>query len=189
MTTNCGRVSSLPLGGGLRNQCTLVQPWPASQTRFGTSSAAAIATASGKPHERRTSRRQTRNVAMSRTRTTAIVYFVSSPMPAATPSSGHEPRPSASRSASQRTTIVVSWSSATGWKSRLVASIPGENPIITAASVCARRVAPSSRATSAPTSTVPAPARIVNARRPTSDQPNSSRASAASSAVTGGNST
>ena len=64
MTTNCGRVSSLPLGGGLRNQCTLVQPWPASQTRFGTSSAAAMATASGKPHERRTSRRQTRNVAI-----------------------------------------------------------------------------------------------------------------------------
>ena len=186
---NCGRVSSLPLGGGFRNQCTLVQPWPASQTRFGTSSAAAIATASGKPHERRTSRRQTRNVAISRTRTTAIVYFVSSPMPAATPSSGHEPRPSASRSASQRTTIVVSWSSATGWKSRLVASIPGENPITTAASVCARRVAPSSRATRAPTSTVPALARIVNARKPTSDQPNSSRASAASSAVTGGNST
>ena len=25
---NTGRVSSLPLGGGLRNQCTLVQPWP-----------------------------------------------------------------------------------------------------------------------------------------------------------------
>ena len=48
---NCGRVSSLPLGGGLRNQCTLVQPCPASQTRFGTSSAAAIATASGKPQE------------------------------------------------------------------------------------------------------------------------------------------
>ena len=33
--TNTGRVSSLPLGGGLRNQCTLVQPWPACQTRFG----------------------------------------------------------------------------------------------------------------------------------------------------------
>ena len=56
------------------------------------------------------------------------MYFVSSPMPAATPSSGHEPRPSASRSASQRTTIVVSWSSATGWNSRLVASIPGDEP-------------------------------------------------------------
>ena len=79
------------------------------------------------------------------------MYFVSSPMPAATPSSGHEPRPSASRSASQRTIIVVSWSSATGWKSRFVREHPGENPIITAASVCARRVAPSSRATSAPT--------------------------------------
>ena len=39
---NTGRVSSLPLGGGLRNQCTLVQPWPASQTRFGTSRTAAI---------------------------------------------------------------------------------------------------------------------------------------------------
>ena len=163
--TNCGRVSSLALGGASRNQCTLAQPCPASQTRFGTRSAAAMAAASGKPHERRTSRRQTRNVAMSRTRTTAIVYFVSSPMPAATPSSGHEPRPSASRSASQRTTIVVSWSSATGWKSRLVASIPGENPITTAASVCARRDAPSSRATSAPTTTVPAAARIVIARK------------------------
>ena len=101
----------------------------------------------------------------------------------------HEPRPSASRSASQRTTIVVSWSNATGWKSKLVASIPGENPTSTAASVCARRVPPSSRATSAPTTTVPALARIVNARSPTSDQPNSSRAKAASSAVTGGNST
>jgi hypothetical protein len=124
-----------------------------------------VATASGQPHERRMSRRQTMNVAMSRTRTTAIVYFVSRPMPAATPSSGHEPRRSASRSASQRTIIVVSWSSATGWKSRLVPSIPGENPIITAASVCARRAAPSSRATRAPTTTVPALARIVIARK------------------------
>ena len=61
--------------------------------------------------------------------------------------------------------------------------------MIAAASVCARRVAPSSRATRAPTTTVPALARIVKARRPTSDQPKSSRASAARSAVTGGNST
>ncbi len=95
MTTNCGRVSSLPLGGGLRKKCTLVQPWPASQTRFGTSSTAAIATASGKPRERSTSRRQTRNVAISRTRTTASVYFVSSP----TPDGDSEQRP---RAASER---------------------------------------------------------------------------------------
>ena len=186
---NCGRVSSLPLGGGFTKKCTLVHPWPASQTRFGTSSTAAIATASGKPHERSNSRRQIANVPMSTTRTTASVYFVSSPIPAATPSRTHEPRPRASRSASQRTTIVVSWSNATGWNSQFVASAPGTNAIVTAASVCTRRVPPSSRVTRAPTTTVPAPARIVNARRPTSDQPNSSRASAASNAVTGGNST
>ena len=72
---------------------------------------------------------------MSRTTTSASVYFVSKPMPTATPSKGQEPRPSASRSASQRTIIVVSWSSATGWKSRFVASIAGPNPMITAASV------------------------------------------------------
>ena len=81
LTMNCGRVSSLPLGGGFRNQCTLVQPWPASQTRLGTSSAAAIARASGKPRERSTSRRQTKNSAISSTSTTASVYFVSSPIP------------------------------------------------------------------------------------------------------------
>ena len=66
---------------------------------------------------------------------------------------------------------------------------PGEKPISTAASVCDRREPPSSRVIKAPTSTVPALARIVIARRPTSDQPNSPRSSAASSAVTGGNST
>ena len=69
------------------------------------------------------------------------MYFVSSPMPTATPSSGHEPRPSARRSASQSTTIVVSWSNATGWNSQLVAIAPGENPTRIAASVCARRLA------------------------------------------------
>ena len=186
---NCGRVSSLALAGGLRKKCTLAQPCPASQTRFGTIRTAAIATASGKPHVSSTSRRHTRNVAIRSTRTTASVYFVSRPTPAATPSRTHEPRPSASRSASHSTTIVVSWSNATGWKSQLVAIIPGENATRTAASVCARRFPPSSRATSAPTTTVPALARIVNARNPTSDQPKSSRARADRSAVTGGYST
>ena len=189
LTMNCGRVSSLPLGGGLRNQCTLVQPWPASQTRLGTSSAAAIATASGKPHERRTSRRQTRNAAISSTRTTASVYFVSSPIPAATPSSGHEPRPSASRSASQRTTIVVELVE----RDRLEEQVGPEHPRREPDHHGGERLRPARRpelaSTRAPTSTVPALARIVIARRPTSDQPNSSRASAATSAVTGGNST
>ena len=59
---NTGLDSSVALAAGSRNQWTLTQPWPASQTRFGTSSAAAIAAATGNPHERRTSRRHTRNV-------------------------------------------------------------------------------------------------------------------------------
>ena len=67
LMTNWGRVSSLALGGGFRNQCTLAHPWPASHTRFGTTSAIAIATASGNPHERSMSRRHTKNVAISMT--------------------------------------------------------------------------------------------------------------------------
>ena len=69
-----------------------------------------------------------RNDAISNTSTTASVYFVSSPTPTATPSSGHEPRPSASRSASQRTTIVVSWSNATGWNKQVGRQHPRHEP-------------------------------------------------------------
>ena len=50
---NCGRDSSVALGGGFRNQWTLTQPCCASQTRFGTSSTAAIAAASATPRESR----------------------------------------------------------------------------------------------------------------------------------------
>jgi len=85
--------------------------------------------------------------------------------------------------------MVASWSNETGWKSPLVATRIGENPTATAARVWARRPPPRSRATSAATTIVAAPARIANARNPTSDQPNSTRASADSHAVTGGNST
>ena len=117
------------------------------------------------------------------------MYFVSRPIPAASPSSGQEPRPSARRSESQSTSIVAVWSNDTGWKSPLVATRSGENATATAASTCARRPPPSSRATSAATTVVAAPAAIAKTRKPTSDQPKSTRASAERSAVSGGNST
>jgi hypothetical protein len=189
LATYCGRDSSVALDGGLRNQWTLTHPCCASHTRFGASSAAATTTASASPNNRSTSRRQTAKPATSRTRTTARVYFVSRPIPAATPRKSHEPRPSASRNASQRTTIVVSWSNETGWKRPFVATRSGENPTATAARVCARRPPPSSRATSAATITVVAPAAIANDLKPTSDQPNRIRAAAERRPVTAGNST
>jgi len=70
------------------------------------------------------------------------VYFVSSATPAARPTGNQEPRPSASRSASQSTTIVASWSKETGWKSPLVAISSGEKPTATAATaLCAAAAA------------------------------------------------
>src|SRR5438105_11948768 len=93
----------------------------------------ATSSASGKPREASTSRRQAAKHPSSSTSTRASVYFVSNPTPTARPTASQEPRPSASRSASQSSSIVAAWSKDTGWNSPLVATSSGEKATATAA--------------------------------------------------------
>ena len=123
-----GRVSSLPLAGGLRNQCTLTQPWAGlpDQVRHSAASPAIRDRERGTPRAagRPAARQRTSRSGGARERR-ASEYLDSSSIPAAIPSSSQEPRPSASRSASQSTIIVVSWSKEIGWNRSFVASTPG----------------------------------------------------------------
>ena len=96
-------------------------------------STSAIAVAMATPRGSRASRLNARNPISSRPTTTASVYFVSRPMPMATPSSGQLPRPSAICSARRSTHMVASWSNDTGWNRPLVATSSGEKPTSTPA--------------------------------------------------------